>query len=306
MDLKAISLGTAVPSRNFNAVVHSVFPEAVNLRAGKENQLLTLVKADGDDLPQGIRLETPTGFSFETELHQGERLACRDGILQDEHRRLSLNLRQARRWKCKLPDLSVDGDHSRAADVWTLVWEVLNERQRLTGVELRAKELFLADVPGQTVVARKMGVLVRKLCDAACKFDPQVETTVTALIGLGSGLTPSGDDFLVGLLTGLRCTTGDNANHKRFLSGLERIVNRLSHQTNDISRTYLFHATRGQVSNRLAALAQVIAGGENSDTLLPIAEEAMRVGHSSGMETVTGLLVGLSVWGNGMPSVVAG
>jgi hypothetical protein len=282
MDLKAISLGTAVPSRNFNAVVHSVFPEAVNLRAGKENQLLTLVKADGDDLPQGIRLETPTGFSFETELHQGERLACRDGILQD------------------------DGDHSRAADVWTLVWEVLNERQRLTGVELRAKELFLADVPGQTVVARKMGVLVRKLCDAACKFDPQVETTVTALIGLGSGLTPSGDDFLVGLLTGLRCTTGDNANHKRFLSGLERIVNRLSHQTNDISRTYLFHATRGQVSNRLAALAQVIAGGENSDTLLPIAEEAMRVGHSSGMETVTGLLVGLSVWGNGMPSVVAG
>jgi hypothetical protein len=29
----------------------------------------------------------------------------------------------------------------------------------------------------------------------------------------------------------------------------------------------------------------------------------MRAGHSSGMETVTGLLVGLSTWGNGLQLV---
>jgi len=73
-------------------------------------------------------------------------------------------------------------------------------------------------------------------------------------------------------------------------------VIRLSHLTNAISRTYLTHAARGQVSSRLADLAEAICRGENSDRLLAAAESAMQVGHTSGMDAVTGLLIGLVVW----------
>ena len=68
--------------------------------------------------------------------------------------------------------------------------------------------------------------------------------------------------------------------------------------TNDISRTYLHHAVRGQVSSRLANLAEAISYGEDSERLLDIAETVMSVGHTSGMDTVTGLLVGLTAWEN--------
>jgi len=159
------------------------------------------------------------------------------------------------------------------------------------------------DLLGQTAVARTMSARVRELVKAAGRLDPPAEASVAGLIGLGPGLTPAGDDFLVGFLTGLRCTTGKKEERLEFLSGLGKTIVRLSRRTNDISRTYLFHATRGQVSSKLAALADAIVSGDRPDSLLPIAEDAMRVGHSSGMETVTGLLIGLFAWVSGPPGM---
>ena len=47
---------------------------------------------------------------------------------------------------------------------------------------------------------------------------------------------------------------------------------------------------------RLADLAEEICRGENSDRLFAVAQSAMQVGHTSGMDAVTGLLVGLVAW----------
>jgi hypothetical protein len=301
--LEAISLGYAVPRRDFDANVHSVFSEAANLQSGKGRLLLTLVTAECADLPQGIRLEAPPAFSFEKELHPGDRMVCRNSLLRDEQGRLSIDLRHARRWRCKLPDLDADEIAPPVAAAWISVWQALDERQRRTGTQIRAAELFRTDLPGRTAVARKMGALIRELVDAARRLVPPVGASVAGLIGLGPGLTPSGDDFLVGFLTGLRCMIDKKEERLAFLSDLGKTVVCLSCQTNDISRIYLYHAVRGQVSSRLVALAKAIARGEDSSHLLQTAEDAMQVGHSSGMETVTGLLVGLSAWGNGLPPV---
>ncbi len=65
MRLTALSTGYAIPYIDFNATIHSVFRTAVNLRPANEDLLLTLVVASEADLPQGIRLDSPDGFSFE-------------------------------------------------------------------------------------------------------------------------------------------------------------------------------------------------------------------------------------------------
>jgi hypothetical protein len=100
----------------------------------------------------------------------------------------------------------------------------------------------------------------------------------------------------------LWCATKGRQEHLAFLSGLGKAVILLSRRTNDISRTYLFHAVHGQVSSRLAALAEVISRGERSDRLYTVTVAAMQVGHNSGMEAVSGLLLGLSAW-DGEPAV---
>jgi hypothetical protein len=89
MYLSAITLGYAVPAGNFDAVVHSAFHSAMNLRLLNEENLLTLVRLDEPDLPQGIRLNSLEGFTFKN-FQIGEPAYCRDGILNFESSYLSV------------------------------------------------------------------------------------------------------------------------------------------------------------------------------------------------------------------------
>jgi len=254
-----------------------------------------LVAVSEADLPQGIRLNTPEGFSFEG-LLPGEGVICRGGLLRFEHSSLTIDLRRARRWRCNLFSLGADINNPAVEVAWRSVWQALNDQQARSGSEIIAEDLFHPQKTWQPATARKVGEITRDLVNATRRYDPIANKTVVGLIGLGTGLTPSGDDLLVGYLAGLWCTASRQGERVKFLSCLGKSVIRLSRRTNDISRTYLVHAARGQVSNRLAALAEAICQGESPDRLLETTEAATHIGHTSGTEAVTGLLIGLAAW----------
>jgi hypothetical protein len=253
-----------------------------------------LIASGEGDLPQGIRLDAPANFSFEkTEI--GEPAVCRDGILNFENSSLTVQLRGARRWKCDLSALKFDITNPAISTAWRIVWEALNKRQRLKGSEIVAEDLFRLE-SARTGISRKVSEAIRDLINATQKYKLTNDSAIRSLIGLGPGLTPSGDDLLVGYIAGLWCTVQDKSERAQFISSLGETISRLSQNTNEISRTYLYHTVRGQVSSRLADLAEAISRGEDHKFLLEIAEAAMKIGHTSGMETVTGLLVGLATW----------
>jgi hypothetical protein len=303
MYLPAVSIGYAVPGVNFDTSVHSTFQSALNLRLKGEGGLLTLIPASEGDLPQGIRLETPEGFSFE-EFQTGETALCRDGILRFENGSLTVQLTGANLWKCDLPALGFDHANPAVSAAWTRVWDALNKRQRLSASEIVAEELLRSNESVQVGVAHRVGKAMRDLLNTTQRYELTNPSTVESLIGLGPGLTPSGDDLLVGYITGLWCTAKDRNERVQFISGFGRTIIDLSEKTNDISRTYLYHAVRGQVSSRLANLAEAICTGDNSKHLHETAQTSMSVGHTSGMEVVTGLLMGLAAWeGNRLLSI---
>jgi hypothetical protein len=298
MYLSAISIGYAVPNGNFNASVHSAFQSALNLRLNAEDPLLTMVTFREGDLPQGIRLNTPDGFSFEV-IQIGKPAFCRDGILHFESSPLTIQLNGARRWKCDLSALRFDLANPAVSAAWTRVWETLNKRQRLTGSEIVAEDVFGLVESTPPGISRRVRAAMRQLLLATRRYEFTHTSAVDSLIGLGAGLTPSGDDLLVGYMAGLWCTVRDSSKRARYISSLGKTIIQLSHRTNDISRTYLYHAVRGQVSSRLADLAQAVCRGDETVHLHETAESAMSVGHTSGMEAVSGLLVGLSAWEGG-------
>ena len=213
-----------------------------------------------------------------------------------ENSPLTIQLHGARRWKCDLPALRADTTNPAVATAWSRVWDALNKRQILSESEIVAEDLFRLGESARTGVSRKAGEAMRDLIYATRRYELTDTSAVKSLIGLGSGLTPSGDDLLVGYMAGLWCTVRGKSEHAQFISSLGITIIRLSQQTNDISRTYLYHAVQGQVSGRLADLAEAICRGENTEHLLKIAEAAMQVGHTSGMDAVAGLLVGLATW----------
>ncbi len=293
MYLPAITIGYAVPSENFTASVHSAFQSAINLLPSGKSKLLTLVTSGEADLPQGIRVDTPDGFSFE-KFQTGKPATCRDGNLRIDS--LTVQLQGARRWKCDLPRLEADTTNPTVSAAWGSVWETLNKRQKFSNSEIVVEELFHPDESARNLVSRKARAAIQDLINATRQYDLTNLSSVGSLTGLGSGLTPSGDDLLVGYLTGLWCTVQNRSERMGFVSEFGDTIIQLLSKTNDISRTYLYHAAKGQVSSRLADLAEAICRGQNPERLHEVAEAAMSVGHTSGMDTVTGLLIGLAVW----------
>jgi hypothetical protein len=287
VQLEAVCAGYAVPRRDFEAEVHSAFHSAANLRLKKTGRLVTLLALPEADLPQGIRLRTAANFSFGS-LLPGEQVTCREGILRCPGAALTVDLRQARRWQCDLAGLAIDLDAPSALAAWQFVAELLEEHRD------PANGCWFA---GERAAAREMDRLSAELTAATARLDGSAAMRNAArLVGLGAGLTPAGDDFLVGFLAGLWSSARDEAARRRFLTGLGKGIARRSHRTNDISRTYLLHAARGQVSSRLNALAGAIGRGAGPDQLRGAAAASLQVGHSSGRAATAGLLAGLAAW----------
>ncbi len=292
--LPALSIGHGVPPPGFEAELHSVFPKVINLKPAGASRLLTLLALDQADLPQGIRLDTPRGFSFDS-FSPGTRAICREGELVVADR-LTVDLRGAQPWECNLAALVADLSKPTVQCAWREVFDLLNARGRYHGAAPVASDLMDGGKGESSALVRETRAAVSNLLEATRGLDAKLLKQPLPLIGLGPGLTPSGDDLLVGYLAGLWCSAGGQPKRMEFISALGQKVIEDSQGTNDISRTYLYHAVNGQVSSRLAELAEAVCTGEKLSRVLVRAEAAMRTGHSSGMEAVTGLLLGLGAW----------
>ncbi len=106
---------------------------------------------------------------------------------------------------------------------------------------------------------------------------------VTKMLGLGIGLTPSGDDFLGGLLLFYMAYEQDNAKILNY-----EILNNLE-LTNSISAEYLIAATKGYGAEVFHILLQELNNDEASfDNILSRIDN---IGHSSGFDTMFGILI---------------
>jgi hypothetical protein len=294
MHLRAVSIGSTIPRLSFDAAVHSTFQSVANLRLLNDCPLITLLAASDFDLPQGIRLDSPKEFSFKA-LSLGEKAFCRAGVLRFEAFPTTIDLRPARLWVSDLPSVHADMNCTEAALAWNTVWQALNRWQTASGAEIVAEELISGT--SSNLIGRRASILVREIIAATRQYDaPLAAESCNKLIGLGTGLTPSGDDLIVGYLAGLWSAVRDRKEHSNFLNALEKTLRSAAGQTNEISQAYLVQAASGQVSSGLTRLIEAIAYGWESDRLLEAAIRVMRIGHSSGMDTVTGLLVGLDLW----------
>ena len=105
------------------------------------------------------------------------------------------------------------------------------------------------------------------------------------LIGLGPGLTPSGDDYLGGVLVGLRWV-GRGAQADSLWRWLEP---RLAQATSAISAAHLGAAAQGEVHEALHQVLADLSAWEAPD-LLPGLARLDAVGHTSGWDALAGIV----------------
>jgi hypothetical protein len=138
---------------------------------------------------------------------------------------------------------------------------------------------------------RRTGGLLPALARALARRD-EARTTdcVASLVGRGPGLTPSGDDALVGLLAVLHrlAPAGDGA----LAEPLCRAVEQNMHRTGDISAHYLRLAAGGHFGERLIALCDALAAVTH-DEVQAAAAAVAATGATSGADALLGVVSGV-------------
>jgi len=111
------------------------------------------------------------------------------------------------------------------------------------------------------------------------------------LVGLGSGLTPAGDDFLGGVMIGLHALGHAETGMRLW----HEIQPGAGQATNAISRALLGAASEGLGSESLLAATAAILRGDGPGIRACI-PRISRIGHSSGWDTMTGIAATCDCW----------
>jgi hypothetical protein len=156
---------------------------------------------------------------------------------------------------------------------------------------------FLAAVLGVKRPASPLGERVTRILPElalAARAGEREEalTRIARLVGLGPGLTPAGDDFIIGWLAGLALGAGTPAGLE-FLHAMCAGVAPLRHQTTVVSRQHLEDSCALMFSERLSDVCVAIAAGAAQAMLAERVAGQLGVGATSGADAAAGLLFAL-------------
>ena len=150
---------------------------------------------------------------------------------------------------------------------------------------------FSESLAGQDPFDQKLGAALRSFSDGG---DPR---ELASLVGLGAGLTPSGDDALVGALAALDADFASAAQTLALLRQalVEALPVPLEARTTRLSAQMLRAAADGLYAEPVLALLDALAREDTSPAPVErAAEELSRLGHRSGRDTLLGIVAALS------------
>lgn len=300
--LQADTIGSGVPCGHSLFKVHSIFQKAINLQLVEcctvkslndsqplhNSGLVTILGRGSIDYPRSIRITSSEDFRTYGLIPSdgGSFDAC--GVTLDKVRTtvpIYISFAGATKLRYRpLPKIL------KLDSVWQYSVNLLATMQNQAAVDLNIKAL----TAGSTI----FGTANKFLINAAINLGRSVQgadisalrNATLTLMGLGQGLTPSGDDFLCGFLAAAHCKS--SARDKCLIEVNQTILANLI-KTNIISATFLRCATYGEVSSSLYNFAKAI---QDKTKLEETLKQLCTMGHSSGMDTATGFLYGLKIW----------
>jgi hypothetical protein len=221
-----------------------------------DGELWTVLDAARADSPFGIRL-APSDAALDVKA--ADRVNVRAGYVGMG--RLIVDCRSASRWAPTRWAQPAPGLAARLAAV-------------TQAVQLRAWD--------------QSAGMASDVTDALRGSDAELASAVRRTVGRGPGLTPAGDDVLVGMLalltSGAAGATGERAT-SRLVSALAPVLP----TTSDLSRHLLHQAARGLAGRALHDLGQALMEGAPHGILADAIELVLDSGCTSGADAATGL-----------------
>ena len=267
--MKILGYGDRIPRGSF--ALHSAFDNALNFR-GREGLIVSLVSRKTGNGPLNIMLKhLPRG---------ARRLKVTKLALYIDENRLEVD--PEKNYDSAVPRLPLDPELFR---------ENLRFLRDFLGRNAPAKSMcflfsFSTEDSFKTVFERTMLESMKK--GVALLETGDYARGARSLRGLGFGLTPSGDDFLCGFLTGLSFS---EVNLPADLSAVKDSIYDNAVTKSFISGTFTYCAYNGRVNEKIGKLLAALAGFDEKRLVLA-AKASLKNGHTSGADFCAGLIYG--------------
>jgi hypothetical protein len=251
--------------------VHSIFKNGINIEGSSG---LVFIGTDiNGKLPFGIHLNQPniellvnidrdTMFEFNKEL---ETLVTTNYVIE---------LNKAEIYSSKLPRDKKDISHIGLSSLLNYI----REMNIFTGLDMTIEDMLLDNE----------GLIYRLKTSVISRDEEYINGVLKSIIGRGKGLTPSGDDLLIGLLW-INEISGILS--KEFLNRLKQLIFQ-GGLTTDVSINYYKSAFKGDYSSSLIDLCYSIIEFNEEEIRINL-ENIIQYGHTSGADLLSGIALGL-------------
>ncbi|SRR5579885_1183551 len=274
--------------------IHSVFSGTANLLFG--GQLLTLHAREMPCAPNGLVLPLRARQKPLADLQVGMTAIIERGMISMPIPGLRLSTHNSRSWNphpqltpasCTPERLAHNVDHL-ASLVMTRA-----SADGLVGLTHLRIDAPVPMPPGQPVLLQTAWPATERMLSGISRQQmPPVHQAAGTLLGLGPGLTPSGDDLLVGLMAATILLSEPLGLGTAFYQRLSAELLTIAHgRTNKLSITWMEYARRGEVAEHLGRLFQALILDDLHD-LEDAAIQVLKTGATSGGDILTGVILG--------------
>lgn len=296
MRLTVTDMPENFPAQIANGRTMSVFSHVMNLTLDTDRDTRSVVTIDARDnaplSPGTARLKAPAELDFSRVVRPGSGLAIRAGILRIRDTDLTFDFRGAAPMKWHDGPTRPRPNPSELAAGWVDAWSLFVDAPDPSGFAAA----LTSDTRGSRfdrALTRRVRTAVPDLMHASADMNlPSAWACLHRLLGIGPGLTPSGDDFATGFFLGMQTVSPSQA-QQAFLRGLTQATLAQSGDSTEVSRACLEHAAAGRFSAPLTCFVEGIMA--HADNLPARLADVLAMGHSSGRDAAFGVLCGLAV-----------
>ncbi|MBV7363125.1 DUF2877 domain-containing protein [Actinomycetaceae bacterium TAE3-ERU4] len=244
---------------------------------GQRPQLWTIVTAQKPPSPATLICDLPQLPHLEV---GSEILISSQGL---EHELLNIKFAG-----CKFLSCQIAPTHSSIPDIELLTWALsqwkkltprgsFRKRERCSEVDLHIHQKLVCGA-NQFLVGITSSENTENLREVTKNF-----------LGLGAGLTPSGDDFIVGVLAVLSATGQKSEARKIICQAVrENLTN-----TTEVSQQFLEAALQGRFNHAVAQVVYTLID-EDMESAKAAIEELLKHGSTSGGDTLLGILAAIA------------
>jgi hypothetical protein len=272
--------------------VHSTFERAFNVLISGE--LVGIARRDVPNGPFNIITDVEPNDSMQSLVDKGERIKINGDSLSFD-KELTISFNEAEIWRprhgVKKPiDIELvkrNLSHVKEIAGWRnegfgqLVFHVEN---MISGSQFNDGQL--------NQVSRSGLPNIKSLISAVRSEDLElVRQSAKNLVGLGPGLSPSGDDLLAGFMAGLRWTVNSFNGNVDRVDEINRTIAHVAEGTTMLGKQLLTRAADGEVNEAVERLLEAILAGQVED-VKTATKKVLAIGETSGVDSIVGILLG--------------